>query len=116
VIFSGDTTLTSVSTDAHLENKPHSVSLKQNYPNPFNESTVIEYEIAAPLPTRTVLEIYNILGKKVATLVDEHQSSGVYYSSWDGQDRSGNQVASGIYFCQLQVGDNRQLRKLLLMR
>jgi hypothetical protein len=116
VIFSGDTTLTSVSTDVPPEGRPHSFSLKQNYPNPFNKSTVIEYEISTPLPMRTVLEIYNILGEKVVTLVDKHQSSGFYRTSWDGRDGVGTEVASGIYLCQLKIGNYRQVRKLLLIR
>jgi hypothetical protein len=115
VIFSGDTTLTSVSTYAPLENIPHSVSLKQNYPNPFNDKTVIEYEILSRHPARAVMKIYNILGQEIATLIDGSQDSGLYRATWNGKDSLGKEVGSGIYLCRLQVGGFRQTRKLLLI-
>jgi hypothetical protein len=116
VIFSGDTTLTSVSTDVLRENTLYSFSLKQNYPNPFNESTAIEYQLSVIHPTRVALKIYNIIGQEIVTLVDSNQSSGLYHAIWNGKDNLGKEVGSGIYFCRLQVGNYLQTRKLLLMR
>jgi hypothetical protein len=116
MIFSGDTTLTSISAGSQRVDEPHSFFLKQNYPNPFNESTVIEYQISVVNPTRLVIEIYNVLGEEIATLVDEHKGSGLYQVVWNGQDKIGTKVGSGIYFCQLRVADYQQVKKLLLMR
>jgi hypothetical protein len=116
MIFSGDTSLTSVSTNPSTENLPHSSYLQQNYPNPFNASTVIEYHISVTQPTRTGIKIYNILGEEVITLFNEYLSSDSYQVTWTGKDRLGKNVGSGIYFCRLQVGYYRQSRKLLLLR
>ena len=116
LVFSGDTTLTSISSDSPRESEPRSFCLRQNYPNPFNKSTVIEYQISVTRPTRSVLKIYNILGEGVVTLVDEQLDSGFYQVSWDGQDKSGTDVGTGVYLYLLQVGNYRQARKLLLMR
>jgi len=116
MIFSGDTTLTFVSRVPMEANKPSSVSLKQNYPNPFNDLTVIEYHISAIPPTRTVMKIYNVLGELVVTLLDATQNSGCYQVVWDGKDRFGTEVGTGIYFYRLQVGTYQQTRKLLLIR
>jgi len=116
MIFSGDTTLTSISEDPPTARQPHFFSLRQNYPNPFNASTVIEYQISAARPVRTMIKVYNILGEEVATLVDEPRDSGPYQVTWNGEDKFGREVGSGIYFCQLKVGNFQQTRKLLLIR
>jgi hypothetical protein len=116
MIFSGDTTLTSILADPPTASQPHFFSLRQNYPNPFNASTIIEYQISAARPTRTTIKIYNVLGEEVATLVDEHRESGHYQVTWNGEDKFGREVGSGIYFCQLKVEDFQQTRKLLLIR
>ena len=91
-------------------------ALEQNYPNPFNASSIITFHISETKLNRTVMKIFNVLGEEVATLVDQAQASGFYQVSWNGQDKFGNDVASGIYFCQLQVGDYRKVKKLLLIR
>ena len=116
VIFSGDTTLTSVSSDLPRANEPYSFLLKQNYPNPFNKSTLIEFQISTIHPARTVIKIYNILGEEVMTLLDALRVSGLYQVSWHGYDQNGTEVGSGIYFCQLRVGDLQKTIKLLLIR
>jgi hypothetical protein len=116
MIFSGDTSLTSISSGPHISSKPWSFFLQQNYPNPFNKSTTIEYEISVVRPARAVLKIYNILGEEVVTLIDKYHSSGFYRVPWDGKDKFSTDVGSGIYLCLLQVGNYRQARKLLLIR
>jgi len=115
-IFSGDTTLTAISADPPTASQPHFFSLRQNYPNPFNEATVIEYQISTARPTRTKIKIYNVLGEEVTTLVDEPRESGHYQVIWNGEDKFGREVGSGIYFCQLKVENFHQTRKLLLIR
>lgn len=80
---------------------PTAFEFKQNYPNPFNPVTQIQYQLAQAGEVR--LEIFNLLGRKVMTLVNENQSAGVYSLSWNGKDLAGNEVASGIFICRLSV-------------
>lgn len=90
-------------------------NLSQNYPNPFNSNTIIRYSL--PSKTHIMLEIYNVSGQQVRTLVDEEQKSGTYQVLWNGKDNSGNKVASGVYFYELKIGDKfSQIKKLLLFR
>jgi hypothetical protein len=102
---------------------PNSFELSQNYPNPFNPTTTISFFLSCKLqdascktPIRTTLSIYNILGQKVITLVDEDKLPGEYKVIWDGKDDSGEEIASGIYFYQLKTKDFTQTKKMLLLR
>jgi|GEM_PF-1271815 len=98
--------ITSVNDDDHL---PQVFRLYQNYPNPFNPSTVIRYQI--PEVSHVKLTIYNLLGQKVVTLVDEELIPGVYEVIWDA-----NGTASGMYLYRLTVGDYKQMKKLILLK
>ena len=96
-------------------------SLKQNYPNPFNPSTKILFTVYSSQftvhrPIHTTLKIYNILGHKVKTLVNEPKRAGNHEVIWDGKDDQGKDVASGIYFYQLKVGDFAETKKMLLLK
>ncbi len=82
---------------------PTDYALLQNYPNPFNPETTINYRIPETGTVRIV--IYDALGKKVRTLVQESRSVGEYQVRWDGKDDDGKQVASGIYLCRLSAGE-----------
>lgn len=82
-------------------NRPSSFSLAQNYPNPFNGSTTIHYTLASP--ANVTLEIYNILGGRVATLIPTHKSAGEQSITWDGRDQNGSAVGSGVYVYRIQV-------------
>ncbi len=93
---------------------PSVFTLSQNYPNPFNLITEINYGLAGN--TYVTLKIYNIKGQLVKTLVDEDKSSGYYKTYWDGKDRSGKEVTSGIYFCRFQAGDFSLTRKMVLLK
>jgi M6 family metalloprotease-like protein len=95
---------------------PEKFSLEQNYPNPFNPSTMILYSIAPGDPVLTNLAIFNVLGQKVATLVDEVQSPGTYSVTWEGRDDSGAKVASGVYFYRLVHGEQAEARKMILLK
>ncbi|MFC1509224.1 T9SS type A sorting domain-containing protein [Candidatus Omnitrophota bacterium] len=92
---------------------PDPFLLHQNYPNPFNPTTTISYELLRPAVVR--LDIFNILGNKVSTLVDTYQHAGKYSISWNGRNRGGNEVGSGIYFYRLQAGNTHQTLKMLLL-
>jgi len=88
---------------------PEEYSLSQNYPNPFNATAEIKY--ALPEDCRVKLEIYNILGRKVASLVDGKQKAGYKTARWDA-----GSFSSGIYFCRLQAGGFVQTRKMVLLK
>ncbi len=93
---------------------PQDFVLKQNYPNPFNPTTVINYT----LPSRSDVEIavYDILGRRVRTLLDETQAAGPHEVSWNGTDGAGHPVATGVYFYRLQAGDMIETRKMMLLK
>jgi hypothetical protein len=89
--------------DEKFTELPKDYLLFQNYPNPFNQSTKIEFALSHS--GLVSLNIYDILGRKVKTLVSENLSSGYKSVLWDGKDDFGNEVSSGIYFYQLKIGD-----------
>lgn len=94
---------------------PQSHLLLQNYPNPFNAQTTITFELVdGPLPAR--LEIYNIMGQRIKSLLDQPLPGGRYQLTWDGTDEAGRETASGIYLFSLCVGDWRQTKKMVLVR
>jgi hypothetical protein len=100
---------------------PKRFALSQNYPNPFNPSTAIPFrvrslEFGAGRPIHTTLAIYNILGQKVRTLVDEERIPGEYKVIWDGKDEKGKEVSSGIYFYQLKTKDYTETKKMVLLK
>jgi outer membrane protein assembly factor BamB len=88
--------------------------LSQNYPNPFNPSTDIRFQL--PQAGHVLLKVFNTFGEEIRTLVDDQHSAGFHSLRWDGKDRNGNQVASGVYFYQLRAGSFTQMRKMLLLR
>jgi len=80
---------------------PSAVELRPNYPNPFNPATRIPYRLAQT--GEVTLEIFNLIGEKLTTLVNEQQAAGSYSVSWNGKNKFGKEVASGIYFYRLMV-------------
>lgn len=111
--YSNEVSITLVGVSA-IHKKPHSLTLYQNYPNPFNLVTKLRY--ALPEESQVKLEIYNISGQKVTTLVNEKQKAGYHTIHWNGQDHSSKKVASGIYFYKLQARDYAETRKMALVR
>ena len=93
---------------------PLSFELQQNFPNPFNPSTTITYSI--PEMVRVKLTVYDILGNLVATLVDAEMNPGNHKTVWEGNDRAGMKVASGMYFFRLEAGSSVAVRKMLLVK
>jgi hypothetical protein len=93
---------------------PNDFQLDQNYPNPFNNETVIKFSLQKP--TQVSLNMYNILGQKVRTLVEGRMEAGPQTITWDGKDNKGKDLSSGIYFYQLQVGDIKQTKRLVLLK
>ena len=94
---------------------PETFELRQNYPNPFNPTTTIEF--ALPKRDNVELSIYNMLGQRIRTLVAEGMSAGIHRIIWDGQNSSGEQVASGMYLYRLKVGESfSATRKMVLLK
>lgn len=93
---------------------PGQFTLGQNYPNPFNPTTQIEYNV--PVRSNVAINIFNILGQKVATIVNDVHEAGTHRATWNGKDFSGKTVASGIYFYQMQSGSFEQVKKMMLMK
>ena len=89
--------------------KPIQFTLSQNYPNPFNSSTVIKYNITINADVK--LEIYDLLGRKVETLISENQHAGMHTVIWDARE-----IPTGIYFYEIQVGNCSQFKKCLILR
>ncbi|MCD6250682.1 MAG: T9SS type A sorting domain-containing protein [candidate division Zixibacteria bacterium] len=98
---------------------PTSFTLSQNYPNPFNPSTIIEFSVGAAengASQHVRLDVFNILGQEVTTLMDGSYSAGDYQVVWDATDKSGRRVATGIYLYRLKVGDERKTKKMLFLK
>ena len=91
-----------------------SFQLFQNYPNPFNPETEIRFQLAEPSPV--AVKIFNTLGAEVRTLAEGQYHAGFHTVRWDGKDRNGNTVTSGVYFCQFQAGVVTQMMKMNLLR
>ena len=96
------------------DSRPSEFSLSQNYPNPFNPATNFQFSLSRSVHVR--VEIFNIVGQKVRTLVDEQMKPGVYLVDWDGEDEKGNFVSSGIYFYRIQAGDFSDMKKMVLIK
>jgi len=98
-----------------IQTRPEAFALKDNYPNPFNPTTTIKY--ALPEAVDVKLEVFNVVGQVVRTLVDGHQNTGRYVVQWDASDDSGHSLSSGIYFYRLQAGDEfLEVKKMLLLK
>ncbi len=93
---------------------PKTFALHQNYPNPFNPITTIKYEL--PVPTDVKLEIFDILGRRVRTVVDAKQDAGYHRVQWDGKNSYGLQVATGVYFYRIKAEGFVKTRKMVLVR
>ncbi len=93
---------------------PFHFELFQNYPNPFNPTTLINYSLARREFTR--LEVFDLNGDLVVTLVNSNQDVGSHSVLWNGRDAQNHTVASGIYFCRLLSGKERAVRKLILIK
>jgi hypothetical protein len=101
-------------SDSPKPGVPVRYALYANYPNPFNPHTIIQYDL--PENTKVTLEIYNVLGQKVRTLVDAHQAAGSQAITWNGQNDSGQMVDSGIYFYRIKTLKFQQSRKMAIIR
>jgi len=93
---------------------PRDYSLSQNYPNPFNLTTIIDFSL--PQMSYVELAVFDLLGRRVAVLVEGERSAGRYSARWNGLDAQGVPVGSGIYFCRLTSGNLLLCNKMLLLK
>ena len=110
LIINGEWWAANLSTKVEqTSNVARTYQLYQNYPNPFNPTTVIQYDV--PKQTQVALKVYDILGRIVATLVDEKQVAGSYKVTFDA-----SRFASGVYFVRMVAGSYTKSQKILLMK
>ena len=102
-----DNPLTGVNETA--SNTPSNYELNQNYPNPFNPTTNISYSI--PKTSKVTLKVFDILGREVQTLINKEQTPGHYTVTFNAQN-----LASGVYFYQINAGSFIQTKKLMLLK
>ena len=98
-----------------IQTRPGVYALRNNYPNPFNPETTLKYDL--PEAGDVKLEVYNMLGQVVRTLVNEHQTAGRYAVQWDATNDLGKNMSSGIYFYRVRVGGEfTDVKKMLLLK
>jgi len=83
---------------------PNILAIRQSYPNPFTDFATIEYDV--PSAQNVVIRIFNIKGQTIKTLVNEDKNAGYYTVVWDGTNENGDEVSSGVYFCQMYTPKN----------
>ena len=101
-------------SDVEEKTRAKDFTLFQNYPNPFNSRTYIRFALSSR--SQVKIEIFNILGQKIRTLIDENSGSGFREVSWDGKDDKGRQSSSGIYFYKIKTEKFSRSRKMLLLK
>jgi hypothetical protein len=93
---------------------PTNFDLKQNFPNPFNPETTIQYDL--PTAEYIQIDVFNVLGQKIRTLIDSQKQAGSFTHVWDGRNDQGEFVVSGLYMYCIQAGSFVEMRKMLLMK
>jgi len=102
------------SNEINSSTKPTEFILNQNYPNPFNPETMISFQLPE---TRTItLKVYNLLGAEICTLVNEKKEAGFHQVIWNGNDKLGQQMPSGVYLIRIEAGDFRMNRKMVKLQ
>ena len=113
-IVSGDETEVAARVTELLSHIPEELSLDGNYPNPFNPVTTIRFGLPEPREVR--VSVVNILGQEITELVNGWRDMGRHEVVWQGQDRTGKPVASGMYFTVLSDGNKIIVQKMLLLK
>ncbi|MFB0516651.1 MAG: T9SS type A sorting domain-containing protein, partial [Candidatus Neomarinimicrobiota bacterium] len=113
-VIAGSADYVAYTTEEILASLPSDFALAQNYPNPFNPFTHLRYSLFRP--AKVTLKIFNLLGREVVTLVDGWQDLGHYEVLWNGRDRFGIPVASGVYFAAYMAEGRIYTRKMVMMK
>jgi len=103
-----------VDEDNGLVRPPDSFKLYANYPNPFNPFMTIKFQV--PFSVHVELDIYNVLGERVRTLMDQHCAAGLHSVTWDGVTDDGLLAPAGLYVCRMKSGEYVSSRKVVLTR
>jgi choice-of-anchor B domain-containing protein len=111
-VFAFNDPTTDVNTD--FPEVPKQFTLLDNYPNPFNPATTISYKL--PKTAQVNLVVYNALGQPIKTLLNSIQSAGTHRVVWDGQNDSGKQVSSGIYYYRIKTENFKATKRMLLLK
>ena len=114
ILLMVDTTLTAIAVNHEEDLVPEAVTLEQNYPNPFNAVTTLRFSL--PVDADAEIAIFDLLGRKIETLAQGFQPSGIHEVKWDAADSAGNPVPSGVYIARLSSGNITATRKLILLR
>jgi hypothetical protein len=101
-------------SDQNTQEVPVVTALSGNYPNPFNPETIIRYSVLNQ--SKVSLDIFNVKGQKIKTLVNETEAAGFYSSIWDGKDENGHLVSSGVYFYRLNADKKSLTKKMILLK
>ena len=105
-------------TTSIIENEfgenPTKFSLQNNFPNPFNPITILRYDL--PEQAQVTLTVYDLMGREVTQLVNTTREAGFKSVQWDATDSFGKPVSAGVYLYQIQAGDFRQTKKLVLLK
>ena len=109
-----DVTLVTSIDDEPRSSGPNVFGLKQNYPNPFNAGTRIDYSLRSS--TFVLLEVFNLRGQKITTLVRGDQNVGEHSVVWEPRSRGGQALSSGVYFARLQTGARTFYRKMIFSK
>lgn len=98
----------------HSSEPVREYALYPAYPNPFNPSTMIAFDL--PETQHVKLEVFDVAGRKLLTLMDQTMNAGRHQVNWDGKDQQGSPVSSGVYLYQLKAGEQRLVRKMMLVK
>ena len=93
---------------------PEVFALHQNYPNPFNPTTQIKYDL--PEDGLVTINIYDVMGRSIKTLVNDNQSAGYRSVRWDATNNYGEEVSAGMYIYVIQAGEFRSTKKMVLLK
>ena len=93
---------------------PEAFSLEQNYPNPFNPSTQIRFSL--PVDAGVRITVYNVLGQRVATVLEDALHAGIHEVQWDGRNQFGQTASTGVYFYRIEAGSFVQTRRMVLIK
>jgi N-acetylneuraminic acid mutarotase len=106
--------MSKLNTQGDFTSTMYQFLLYQNKPNPFKSQTNIRYSI--PNQGKVTLSIYDVSGRLVKTLVDEHKKPGIYSTNWNGTDKQGKKVSQGVYFYVLKTDNNKMQKKMLMLK
>lgn len=109
-----DIDFSTVSVSEEIQATKPSVFLKHNHPNPFNPETTISFFL--PENMRVSVEVFNIKGQLIKTLLNDYRSAGDNYVVWNGKDNDNREAGSGVYFYRLTTPESSEVRKMLLLK